>query len=150
NVYKTFSLEQGMLQSMLRSDRTIVALDDVNLEVGQSEVLGLVGESGSGKSTLAHVIIRLLSVTRGTIRYRGQDVTRLENRDLFPFRQKVQMVFQDTHSSLNPRKTIGQALQDPLRLSGLTRRDRPTRAVELLEEVGLGQDSMTRYPYQLS
>ena len=150
DVCKEFPLQQGLLQRALRPGRKVVALDHVDLTVSQGDILGLVGESGSGKSTLAHVILRLLPVTSGRIRYRGQDITWLERGDLRPFRERVQMVFQDTQSSLNPRKTVGQALVDPLRIRGVPTRERIGHAVGLLEQVGLDPHFMGRYPHELS
>jgi peptide/nickel transport system ATP-binding protein len=123
-------------------------VDHVILREG--EVLGLVGESGSGKSTLAHAIVRLTTVTSGTIRYRGTDITHLRPRDLRRFYGKMQLVFQDSHSSLNPRKTIDRALLDPLRLNGVQRAHRRERAIELLGRVGLGIAFLNRYPHELS
>lgn len=150
DVCKEFPLEQGLLQRALGRGRKVVALDHVDLTVSQGEILGLVGESGSGKSTLGYVMVRLLAVTSGRIRYRGQDITRLERGELRPFRERVQMVFQDTQSSLNPRKTVGQALVDPLRVHGVSPRERMGHAVGLLEQVGLGPHFMVRYPHELS
>jgi oligopeptide/dipeptide ABC transporter ATP-binding protein len=149
-VRKEFELRQGLLRRLLGRRPLVIAVDDVDLTVERGEVIGLVGESGSGKSTLAQLAVRLLPVTRGTIRYRGQDVTHRTRRDLRDFRERVQIVFQDSHSSLNPRKTVGQALADPLRLRGVPRRDRPACAAALLAQVGLTSSFLTRYPHELS
>jgi len=116
----------------------------------EGEVFGLVGESGSGKSTLGQVILRLINVTAGTIRYRGEDVTNLAARDLRQFRSRVQMVFQDSHSSLNPRKTVAQALRDPVKLAGVERKRQRDRILELLSQVGLSSTFLDRYPHELS
>ncbi len=151
DIAKEFVPGHGALARLLRRPaRSIRALNGVTLRVRAGDVVGLVGESGSGKSTLAHVAIRLTDVTRGTIAYRGGDVTRLSRRRLQPFRRRAQIVFQDTHSSLNPRKTVRQALGDALRMRGMGRADRAGRAAALLEQVGLGARFLDRYPHELS
>jgi peptide/nickel transport system ATP-binding protein len=114
------------------------------------EILGLVGESGSGKSTLSRIIVRLSPPSTGRLVYRGVDVTRLEGRALLPYRRRVQMIFQDSHSSLNPRKTIGRALTEALAARGATRDERPREALRLLRLVGLGEFVLARYPHELS
>jgi oligopeptide/dipeptide ABC transporter ATP-binding protein len=149
-VRKEFELRQGLPGRWLRRAPRVVAVDDVDLAVEQGEVLGVVGESGSGKSTLAALAVRLLPPTRGTVRYRGDDVTHRTRAELRGFRHRVQIVFQDTHSSLNPRKTVGQALAAPLRLSGVPRAARATRAAALLAQVGLAAPFLARYPHELS
>lgn len=148
DVHKHFTLEQGLLRGMFGQRKDVVALDGVSLGIQAGEVLALVGESGSGKSTLGHIIVRLLDVTSGTIRYDGEDITALKR--LGAFRRRMQIVFQDSNSSLNPRKTIGQALRDPLRLRGVPRNERVTEAARLLAQVGLPAAHADRYPHQLS
>jgi len=149
-VRKEFALRRGWLSALTDRPRTVLALDGVDLTVGEGEVVGLVGESGSGKSTLAYAMVRLVPVTGGTIRYRGVDVTHQARRPLRAFWRRVQIIFQDTHSSLNPRKTLGQALQDPLRVRGVSRAERPVEAGNLLTQVGLGPQFLHRYPHELS
>ncbi|MFD8547532.1 dipeptide ABC transporter ATP-binding protein [Streptomyces sp. NPDC059649] len=127
------------------------AVDDVSLTVRAGETLGLVGESGSGKTTLGRMLVRLLEPTAGTLRYRGRDIGSLDERALRPVRREIQMVFQDPASSLNPRRTIGESVADPLRAAG--GQDAPAtlrRARELLERVGLDPDWYHRYPHELS
>jgi oligopeptide/dipeptide ABC transporter ATP-binding protein len=130
--------------------RQVTALDEVDLTLHEGDVFGLVGESGSGKSTLAQVIMRLVDVTDGTIRYRGEDITKLSPRDLRRVRARIQMVFQDTHSSLNPRKTVRQALTDPLRMCRVERKHQRDRILDLLDQVGLSARLLDRYPHELS
>ena len=149
-VRKHYVLGKGMLDRMAGRRRTLLALDGVSLTVREGEVLGLVGESGSGKSTLAQVAVRLTSPTAGRIKYRGEDLTEKSGRALRPFREHVQMVFQDTGSSLNPRKTIRRTLHEALAMRGMPKPERPEQALRLLDLVGLADFVLPRYPHQLS
>ena len=94
------------------------AVDDVTLDVRRGETLGVVGESGSGKTTLARMMVRLLDPTSGPIVFDGTDITRLPDNRLRSVRRDLQMVFQDPVSSLNPRRTVGDSIADPLRVQG--------------------------------
>ncbi|GCD35045.1 peptide ABC transporter ATP-binding protein [Streptomyces chrestomyceticus JCM 4735] len=133
-----------------RRHRT-TAVDEVSLTVREGETVGLVGESGSGKTTLGRMLVRLLDPTAGTLRYRGRDIGTLGDRQLRPFRSELQMVFQDPVSSLNPRRSIGESVADPLRAAG-DRDDARVRrrACELLERVGLDPAWYHRYPHEFS
>ena len=144
---KAFGRTRGLFA---RRRAPLVALDDVSLRVHRREVVGLVGESGCGKSTLAQVAIRLLDADRGSVSYRGQAVTRATGRALRPFRHAVQMVFQDTGSSLNPRKSVWRHLAETLSVAGVARGGRRARAEELLRLVGLDPALLARLPHQLS
>jgi peptide/nickel transport system ATP-binding protein len=124
------------------------AVEDVNLDVRRGEVLGLVGESGSGKSTLARLLARLIEPTRGEVRYEGEDIFELSRPQLRRLRRKMQIVFQDPYSSLNPRHTVGQIVGEGL--DGLTARARAARTAELLELVGLSPNLLERYPHEFS
>ncbi|MFH8348430.1 dipeptide ABC transporter ATP-binding protein [Streptomyces sp. NPDC018045] len=133
-----------------RRHRT-VAVDEVSLTVREGETVGLVGESGSGKTTLGRMLVRLLDPTAGTLRYRGRDIGTLGDRQLRPFRSELQMVFQDPVSSLNPRRSIGESVADPLRAAGDRDDARVVRrACELLERVGLDPAWYHRYPHEFS
>jgi peptide/nickel transport system ATP-binding protein len=127
------------------------AVDGVTLDVYRGETLGVVGESGSGKTTLARMMVRLLTPTAGRVEFEGTDIARLSERELRPFRRDLQMVFQDPISSLNPRRTIGESIADPLRASGMRdeRRIRDTVA-DWLSRVGLEPDRHDRYPHEFS
>lgn len=149
-VHKHYVLGGGLLDRLAGRRRMLLALDGVSLAVREGEVLGLVGESGSGKSTLAQVAVRLVAPTAGRIKYRGEDLTTTKSGALRPFRERVQMVFQDTGSSLNPRKTIGRTLREALAMRGIPKAEQPEHADRLLDMVGLAGFVLPRYPHQLS
>ncbi|KAI3593224.1 Oligopeptide transport ATP-binding protein OppF [Cupriavidus sp. U2] len=127
------------------------ALDRVSLDIAPGETLGLVGESGCGKSTVARVAMRLTDVDEGEVRLDGEDIARARGRALHAVRPRVQMVFQDPAASLNPRTTIGQALEAPLIVHrrGNTA-ERQARVAEVLRSVGLHPDMAVRFPHELS
>ncbi|WP_254392160.1 dipeptide ABC transporter ATP-binding protein [Streptomyces buecherae] len=128
-----------------------VAVDDVSLTLRAGETLGVVGESGSGKTTLGRMIVRLLEPSGGSLRYRGREIGGLPERQLRPFRSELQMVFQDPVASLNPRRSIGESIADPLRAAGrLTGPEIVARVRGLLERVGLDPDWYHRYPHEFS
>ena len=127
------------------------AVGDVSLEVRRGETLGVVGESGSGKTTLARMIVRLLEPTLGKHRLRRAATSRgCRSADLRPVRRDLQMVFQDPVSSLNPRRTVGDSIADPLRVQGTGGREALRTARELMERVGLDATRHDRYPHEFS
>ncbi len=135
----------------LGASRRFRAVDGVSLEIRAGEVLGLVGELGSGKTTVGKTLLRLYEPAGGRIAFRGVDISHLPERKLKPFRRHLQMIFQDPLSSLNPRHTVGRALEIPLLLHRLC--TRPALAAEvarILATVGLPPAFAGRYPHELS
>ena len=147
---KEFTLPSSLMTRLLGKARRVTAVDDVTVLVNQGEILGLVGESGSGKSTLAQMAVRLVAPTSGSVLYRGQDVMSLSGDALRRYRSSVQMVFQDSHSSLNPRKRIATTMAEPLRIRGLTASEATGEAERLLELVGMDPVFLRRFPHELS
>ena len=148
NVEKTYYTNAGLFQK----PHKVKAVNDVSFKVYEGETLGLVGESGCGKSTLGNVILQLQNVTTGQVFYRGQDITKLSKTDLRKLRKEIQLIFQDPFSSLNPRLTVGQAIQEPMKVHKLYNSDleRKTKVLELLERVGLQAEHYYRYPHEFS
>jgi oligopeptide/dipeptide ABC transporter ATP-binding protein len=125
-------------------------VDGVSFAIARGRTLGLVGESGCGKTTVGRAILRLIEPTSGSIRFLGQEIATLPRRRLRALRPKMQIVFQDPMSSLNPRMTVRQILAEPLRLNGWGRREAGARVVELLETVGLSAEQADRFPHEFS
>ena len=144
-----FPIRRGFL-----FDRTVghvEAVDGVSFEIDEGQTLGLVGESGSGKSTTAYAALQLLRPTAGSVRFAGQELTRLRGEELRRMRREMQIVFQDPYASLNPRLTVGRILAEPLQAHGIgTRRTRRASVARLLELVGLEASYTNRYPHEFS
>jgi peptide/nickel transport system ATP-binding protein len=136
---------------LFRHSPVVHAVEDVSLDVARGEVVGLVGESGSGKTTIARCALRLIEPTSGEVRFAGTDLRGLTQRELKPFRQRMQYVFQDPFNSLSPRMTVAEILAEGLTIQGIgTRAERRQRTVEVLAEVEMPEDSLARYPHQFS
>ncbi len=141
--------------SVLRGRAVLRAVDAVSLRVEAGETLGLVGESGCGKSTLGRCLLRLTTITAGRVAFEGVDITAMPERALRPLRPRMQMVFQDSYASLNPRRRVGDLIAEPLRVhpgadgrrSAAEIRD---RLHELLRLVGLPEAAIPRYPHEFS
>lgn len=145
---KYFPVRRGFFQ---RVSGWIRAVDGVDLSVPPGETLGLVGESGCGKSTVARTVLRLLDPESGSIRFDGEEISRLTEAELKPIRRRIQIVFQDPYGSLNPRMTAGQSIAEGLRASGIrSAGTRRARTAELLELVGLSADAAERFPHEFS
>jgi peptide/nickel transport system ATP-binding protein len=134
----------------LAKRRVVEAAKDVNLSVRRGETLGVVGESGSGKSTVARCIARLIEPSEGAILIEGADVAKLSARALRPHRKRVQIVFQDPYRSLNPRRTVGDAIIEGPVNFGMSARDAVARAKNLMRLVGLDGEALARFPHQFS
>lgn len=138
----------GVSQGMFKARRTLHAVNGINLDIRQGEVLGIVGESGCGKSTLARMLLGLLPPTAGRITLDGQDIGSLGRKGMA---RRVQPVFQDPYSSLNPRRTIASIVSLPLEVHGIgSAAERRKRTLDILDKVGLPQRFADRYPRELS
>jgi peptide/nickel transport system ATP-binding protein len=149
---KHFDQSNGLVDRLLGTGGTVRAVDGVDLAVREGETLAVVGESGCGKSTLGQTLLNLHTPTDGTIWYRGDDITGLDDRSMRSYRRKMQMVFQDPLASLNPRQTVGEIVTAPMAVHdiGESAADRRRRAETLLDRVGLEPAHAERYPGQFS
>ena len=148
SVFEKITLKQGHFHFF---SQIVHAVNGVNLTIRRGETLALVGESGCGKSTLAKTILGLHQPTAGRIFYEGQEISQLSGRSRRPFQKKIQIIFQDPFSSLNPRKKVMDIVGQPMITQGLTsRREKKDRVLEILAKVGLDPVYANRYPHQFS
>lgn len=128
------------------------AVDQVDLTIKQGEIVGLIGESGSGKSTLGRLIARLIQPSSGSVYFDGTDITNFSHKELLPYYRNMQMIFQDSKSSLNPRKPIGEQIVQPMLRLGVADNRLAAESIvyNLLEKVGMKKDHFARYPHEFS
>jgi oligopeptide/dipeptide ABC transporter ATP-binding protein len=152
NLAKHFAVGGGVTDRVFgKKPQLVRAVDGVSFNIAEGETLGLVGESGCGKSTVGRSILRLHDPTRGRIELEGKDISRISKHALRPLRQHLQVVFQDPFSSLNPRRTVGQSVAEPIANYGLAKNAAlRSRVAELFKRVGLRADQIDRYPHEFS
>jgi len=141
NLRKYFNTPKGMLH----------AVDDVTFTLEEGKTLGVVGESGCGKSTLGRTILRLIEPTSGSVKLNGEEITTLDKEQMRQKRTEMQIIFQDPFSSLNPRRTVSQIIEEPLYVNGIIKEKdaRKLRVMELMETVGLAERLYNTYPHEL-
>lgn len=146
---KEFHIKSG---KFMRSSQILYALNDISLDVYEGETLGIIGESGCGKSTLGRCIVRLHKPTSGEIIYNDEDISKLKGNDSKRICKDIQMIFQDPFSSLNPRKTAGQLIAEPMIIHkmGLSKKERNDKVIKLMREVGLDVQHFYRFPHEFS
>jgi len=148
NLVKYFPMRGGALQ---RVQGYCQAVDDVSFNIRRGETLGLVGESGCGKTTIGRTILRLIEPTSGEVLFGGRDMLALKGRELMAMRLKMQIIFQDPFSSLDPRSQIGNIIGEGLRIHGVAdKQERLSRVREIMATVGLSEDHLRRYPHEFS
>ena len=135
-------LEANHVKKYFKTPKGILhAVDDVTFSIDRGKTLGVVGESGCGKSTTGRVVLRLLEPTEGSILMEGEDISKLSEAQMRNKRKEMQMIFQDPLASLDPRKTVGQIIEEPLKIHNIisSSKERQKRVLELMETVGLAQ-----------
>ena len=148
NIVKYYPIHGGVFMKEVAS---VKAVDDVSLTIREGETLGLVGESGCGKTTFGRTVLRLEEPTSGEIYFEGENILAYDSEQMRALRKKMQIIFQDPFSSLNPRKTVSHIVGYPLLIhGGLSKPEREKKVLELLEVVGLRKEHMRRYPHQFS
>ena len=144
---KYFPISKGLFR---KPKEFLRAVDGVNLSINENEVLGLVGESGCGKSTLGKCILRLIEPDSGEVIFDGVNIMKLSKKELRKLRSKMQIVFQDPFASLDPRMTIKDIVAEPLKIHGAAKEEIEGKVLELLQNVGLTEDHLYRFPHEFS
>jgi len=150
SVTKEYRPEKGLFS---KSEKSVIAMDNISLKIERGEIFGLVGQSGSGKTTAGRLLVKLEEPTKGVIKLNGVPITGLCGKALRKYRSRVQMIFQDPYQSLNPHLSISETILEPLVVNRIgNRRSRREKIIQTLETVGLapGTDYYNRYPHQLS
>ncbi len=149
NLKKYFPIKKGFIKS---ETQYVKAVDDISFHIRKGETLGLVGESGCGKSTTGRTIIRLYDPTSGKIMFNGKDISTLSQKEIKPYRKKIQMIFQDPYASLNTRMTVGDIIGEPFDIHNMCSngKEKLERIHYLLQKVGLNPDHAARYPHEFS
>ena len=130
---------------------TVHAVRDVSFQINTREIIGVVGESGCGKSTLGRTLLKIYEPDGGSIYFNGTDITNLSYKQMHPYRRKMQMIFQDPYASLNPRFTVGEMIEEPMKVYNMyDKKTRMERVQELMKTVGLKPDHIRRYPHEFS
>ncbi len=140
---------RDLIKYFKTSRGSLHAVDHVNLSIPAQKTLGVVGESGCGKSTLGRSILRLIEPTSGKVLFQGKDILGYNRRQMHDIRHKMQIIFQDPYASLNPRKTVSDLIEDPLKVYMVPRNERKEKAKELMDVVGLAQRFAYSYPHEL-
>lgn len=148
---KLLTLEHISKHFQVGKKQTLVAVNDISLDMYKGETLGVVGESGCGKSTLGRVIMGIYHPTKGTLKYKGKEVNTKHTKDRFAYARNAQIIFQDPYASLNPRMTVGSIIAEGMEIHNMYDREQRTQRVhELLETVGLNQEHANRFPHEFS
>lgn len=148
NVSKHFKIKS---KKLFEPPKELIAVNNVSFDVYKGETLGIIGESGSGKSTLGKCIIRMTELTKGDITYKDNNIGKIHEKEMKPIRKEIQVVFQDPYSSLDPRKTAGYLIEEPMIIHNMyTSEERKRKTIELLKLVGLNESHAIRYPHEFS
>ena len=148
---KLITLDHISKHFYLGNKQTLVAVNDVTLDIYKGETLGVVGESGCGKSTLGRVVMGIYHPTKGKISYRGKEVNLKHTKDRYNYSEKAQIIFQDPYASLDPRMTVGSIISEGMEIHNMYDREkRQQRVYELLETVGLNREHANRFPHEFS
>ena len=148
NLEKTYTPEKSFLAPKKEAN---LVLKNINLDIKQGEIISLVGESGCGKSTLANCILKLITPEKGEIIYRGEDILKFNKKQTFEYRKKIQMIFQNPYSSLNPKMKIKETLEEPLLIHKVKSRSQRLDSIfEIIELTGISQSDLNKYPHEFS